>query len=118
MISEVLYDLLVSDQTYQTVKDYLSEPKKIGELANYMGWTENETELFVVVATLAVKNAVKLFDARYHMFLRATDSVFVTLGDMGATASAVSPATPQGTVHRAAGHRQAERLSGRPERTG
>ncbi len=34
MISEVLYDLLVSDQTYQTVKDYLSEPKKIGELAD------------------------------------------------------------------------------------
>ena len=34
MISEVLYDLLVSDQTYQTVKDYLSVPKKIGELAD------------------------------------------------------------------------------------
>ena len=37
---------------------------------------------------------------------------------MGATASAVSPATPQGAVHRAADHRQAERLSGRSKRAG
>ena len=32
---------------------------------------------------------------------------------MGPAASAVSPAAPQGAVHRAADHRQAERLSGR-----
>ena len=37
---------------------------------------------------------------------------------MGATASAASPATPQGAVHRAADHRQAERLSGRSKRAG
>ena len=37
---------------------------------------------------------------------------------MGSAASAISPAAPQGTVHRAADHRQAERLPCRPERTG
>lgn len=40
------------------------------------------------------------------------------IGVWGATASAVSPATPQGAVHRAADHRQAERLSGRSKRAG
>ena len=40
------------------------------------------------------------------------------IGAWGSASSAVSPATPQGTVHRAADHRQAERLSCRSERTG
>ncbi|MEI3503925.1 MAG: hypothetical protein V8Q42_09850 [Anaerovoracaceae bacterium] len=31
------------------------------------------------VSLKAVKNGINLFDAKYHMFLRATDGVFITL---------------------------------------
>ena len=80
-LENVLFDLLSSDNTFIKVKDYLSEPRKISDVSAFMEWSEADSELFVIVASLAEKNAVKLFDSRYHMFLRATESVFITLGD-------------------------------------
>ena len=47
--------------------------------ASNMGWRNEDTERFVIVASKAFKNGVHLFDARYHMFLRATESAFITL---------------------------------------
>lgn len=44
-----------------------------------MNWTQKEVESFVTVASKCEENGDRLFAARYHMFLRATDSVFITL---------------------------------------
>ena len=44
-----------------------------------MNWSQHEVENFVTVASKCEENGDMLFDARYHMFLRATDSVFITL---------------------------------------
>ena len=44
-----------------------------------MKWSDEQVSNFVAVATKCEKNGDKLFDARYHMFLRATESVFITL---------------------------------------
>lgn len=79
--SEYLFDVLLRDNTFWKVKLFLSTPKAVKEICGEMGWSEHELSVFVNVASNAVKNRKKLFDARYHMFLRATDGVFVTLGN-------------------------------------
>ena len=79
--SEYLFDYLLRDETFWKIKNYLSSPKTIAELCRAMEWPESHVSAFVNVASKAVKNRKKLFDARYHMFIRATEGVFVTLGD-------------------------------------
>lgn len=79
--SEYFFEYLLKDNTFWRIKTYLSEPKTVEDLCKYMSWNEAELSAFVNVASNAVKNRKKLFDARYHMFIRATDGVFITLGD-------------------------------------
>ena len=79
--NECLFNVLIKDTTFWKVKNFLSKPKSVKEICNHMSWNEKELSAFVNVASKAIKNRKKLFDSRYHMFIRATDGVFVTLGD-------------------------------------
>ncbi len=76
---EALYQIVYSDPFYWELRAMLRVPKTVTELINEIGCTENELTEFVTVATRAVHDGGKLFDARYHMFLRAADSVYITL---------------------------------------
>ena len=78
-VEENLYDIILHDVNYEEIKQYSSDTFTIQMLAVKMGWTVDELSSFVAVATKAEKNGDRLFDARYHMFLRATESVFITL---------------------------------------
>ena len=78
-LSEYLYDLLICDNTFWTIKKFLSKPKSIKDIKDYTNLTEKDISIFVEVASRANKNNSKLFDSRYHMFLRATEGVFITL---------------------------------------
>lgn len=78
-LSEALYDCLVADENYWKIRNMLVVPQTVRHLASNMGWSEKQIAAFVTVASICEKNGIKLFDARYHMFLRATDSAFVTL---------------------------------------
>ena len=49
------------------------------ELRRKLNWTESQLTAFVSAASKAEKGGDRLFDARYHMFLRAAESVFITL---------------------------------------
>lgn len=77
--AEFLYNVVERDQSYHKMRRYLKEPQTISSLAHLMSWKQDEIVDFVTVASQCKKNEDRLFDARYHMFLRATDSVFITL---------------------------------------
>ena len=79
-VNEYLFEILLHDRTFWRVKKYLSTPKSVSEVCKSFGWQEFQVSAFVNVASMAIKERKKLFDARYHMFIRATDGVFVTLG--------------------------------------
>ena len=76
---EMLYDLILHDENYAEIRQALSRPLTVQNIAKSMNWIEEELVSFVAAASRAVRNGDRLFDARYHTFLRATDSVFVTL---------------------------------------
>lgn len=78
-IHEVLHEIVLHDDNYWNIKSFMDEPKTITAIAEKIGWPQKSVENFVSVASLCEFDGAKLFDARYHMFLRATDSVFISL---------------------------------------
>ncbi len=79
ILSAFLFDALVNDSTYWKVKTFLSRPKAVSAICDEMSWSEEDLSSFVEVASRASRNGEKLFDSRYHAFLRATEGVFITL---------------------------------------
>lgn len=78
-LNEYLYDLLIEDKTFWKIKNFVNKPKSVFEIKEYINFNDDEISAFVEVASKANKNDSKLFDSRYHMFLKATDGVFITL---------------------------------------
>lgn len=78
-INAVLYEKIVHDNNYWKIRTLLEKPQTVTYISAQTGWDESQLNAFVTVASLAEKDGGKLFDARYHMFLRATESIFVTL---------------------------------------
>lgn len=78
-LDELLYEVVLHDNVYWEIRKHLLTTKTVSELATHMNWTQKEIENFVTVASKCEDNGDRLFDARYHMFLKATDSVFITL---------------------------------------
>ena len=78
-VHEMLYDAILHDLNYSELREILEQPRSVQEIMEQTGWMERELTDFVTVASKAEKNGDRLFDARYHTFLRATDSVFATL---------------------------------------
>ncbi|OPZ92595.1 MAG: ATP-dependent RNA helicase SrmB [Firmicutes bacterium ADurb.Bin419] len=78
-LPEILYDIVLHDKTYWEIRKLLQTPKTLSALAGELGWNKDAITDFVTVASRCEKDGARLFDARYHMFLRATESVFITL---------------------------------------
>jgi len=76
-----LFDMVHRDRRYWQLRNALAKPRSIEELMGETGMTGEEIADFVSVAACCEADGVRLFDARYHMFLRATESVFLTIGD-------------------------------------
>ena len=80
-IHSQIYDLVVADQNYWKIRNLLQKkPQTVYFLAEEMGCSVKEIENFVTVAAFAIKNSTQLLDAKYHMFIKACDSAFITVG--------------------------------------
>jgi Zn-finger nucleic acid-binding protein len=78
-VEECLYDMVLHDNNYWVIRGCLLNTRTVSSLAEDLKWSLKDVENFVTVASKSEKDGDRLFDARYHMFLRATESVFVTL---------------------------------------
>ena len=79
-LAENLYQLIKGDVLYWAIRDRLADsPKTVTELAANLKITPETLDDFVTVASRAVHEGGKLFDSRYHMFLRASESAYITL---------------------------------------
>ena len=78
---EAVYDLVSADATYWKIRELLlSNPQTVYKMAQELQCKASEIEDFVTVAAYAYKNETMLLDAKYHMFMKASDSVFITIG--------------------------------------
>lgn len=82
--AEFLYDLCVSASVYRDIRKITSRPMTIPEITMSLRSTHNVTEQDVVniisVASQASKNKSALIKARYHMFAKALEGAYITLG--------------------------------------
>ena len=82
--AEYLYDLCVSASVYRDLRRITSHPMTIPEITRALRATHNVTQQDVVniigVAAQASKNKSALIKARYHMFAKALEGAYVTLG--------------------------------------
>ena len=78
-LKEALYDVILHDERYWEIRKILQIPLEVSQAAEKAGLSEKELADFVFTASKCVMDGAKLFDARYHMFLRATEGAFVTL---------------------------------------
>lgn len=77
-----IYDYVVEDLNYWEIRKLLLDsPKTVYDITKAMGCLTQELEDFVTVASYAYKNDTMLLDAKYHMFIKASDSAFITLGE-------------------------------------
>lgn len=81
-----LYEILQAEQRTLTALAYLQEPQLLSDVLRYLrestGLSETESLhlIHLLVAARPDSESVPLMSARYHLFLRAMEGVYVTLG--------------------------------------
>ena len=83
--AEFLYDLCVSSSVYRDLRNITKRPMTIPEITRELGKIHDVSEQDVVniisVASQATKNKSALIKARYHMFAKALEGAYITLGN-------------------------------------
>ena len=79
-LSELLFDVVLHDAFYYSVRDVLYHNiKSVKAAAGELSMSEADFTDFIAVASNAVKDGERLFEAKYHMFIRGIEGVYVTL---------------------------------------
>ena len=79
-LQEILFDLILHDQFYYCVRKVLyRQIKTVNQVAKELSMSADDFTDFIAVASNAMRNNERLFEAKYHMFIRGMEGVFVTL---------------------------------------
>ncbi len=79
-LEEMLYKYILDDTFYYKFRNIMKDGAvKLIDCANHLNVTTDDLTDFITVASNANMNGEKLFDARYHMFIKGIDGIFVTL---------------------------------------
>ncbi|NLE05840.1 MAG: hypothetical protein GX638_13725, partial [Crenarchaeota archaeon] len=79
-LRELLFYLIQHDSNYYLIKDYLkNNPETVNKISKDLDFSIDDLGSFVMVASKAIKNNESIFEARYHMFIRAIEGVYITL---------------------------------------
>lgn len=79
-ISNILFEIILHDSFYYQVRKVLfGQIKPLGVIANELNIHVDNFTDFIAVASNALRNGERLFEAKYHMFLKGIEGVFVTL---------------------------------------
>lgn len=75
-----LFDILSKDRRLYCLLEYLrDEPQSVDDVAEHMGLCQEDLFVVVKVLSMAYKGGLKLFDSKYHLFVKSLDSLYITL---------------------------------------
>ena len=81
---EILYDICCGSDIYKKLRDIATHPMTLAEITSKMQQfyqiTENDIVNVVNVAVQASKNNTPLIKARYHLFMKALEGAYITIG--------------------------------------
>lgn len=79
-LSVILFEMILHDKFYYHVRKAMyGKIKTVNTVAKELAISVDDFTDFIAVASNAMKNGERLFEAKYHMFLRGIEGVFVTL---------------------------------------
>lgn len=79
-MEKTLYNMVLSDVFYSKLREcLLNKTKTLHQAAKELCITENDLTDFITVTSNAKLHGDKIFEAKYHMFLRGLEGLFVTL---------------------------------------
>jgi len=79
---ERIYDIASRDSRVYKLRSILKDDAvNVYEVADLVGMDHDLLVSFIHVISLAEKDMYKLFDSKYHMFMRSIDGVYTTLTD-------------------------------------
>lgn len=78
-LPSALFDIVLHDEFYSIFRYCLRETKSVSDVVKELNITEDFLTNFIDVASYAHKNEEKLFEAKYHMFIRSIEGVYITL---------------------------------------
>ena len=82
--SEILYDFCLESTAYRALRECALRPLTVAEITDLinkrMPITQEGVVNLINVASQADKNKTALIKARYHMFVRALEGAFITIG--------------------------------------
>lgn len=79
-VNATLFELIRQDKFYYRLRTLLlNKTKSLSEASSKLGLSQDELTDFIAVASNAMINDEKLFEAKYHLFIRGMEGVFVTL---------------------------------------
>lgn len=77
---ERIHEVVSKDPRVYKLKDYMAgKSKSVQELVDYMEMDEYFFISFVEVISLAEHDGYRLFDSKYHLFIKGIDGVYTTL---------------------------------------
>lgn len=81
---EILYDLCISSKAYRVMRECAIKPMTVHEIGSEMRLRmpiqDSDLVNLIYIASKAEKNKTALIKARYHMFIRALEGAYITLG--------------------------------------
>lgn len=79
-LAEVLFEMILHDDFYYQVRRVLfSQIKTLESISAELQMNVEDFTDFIAVASNALRNGERLFEAKYHMFLRGIEGVYITL---------------------------------------
>ena len=82
---EILYDFCLSSLFYKKLRECVLKPTTVSELTKAISEsilvTDSDVVNIINIASHAIKNKTALIKARYHMFIRALEGMYITLGE-------------------------------------
>ncbi|AOH46986.1 hypothetical protein BCS37_00320 [Selenomonas sp. oral taxon 920] len=82
--AETLFDLCMSSTLYKALRECVTGPMTVKQITSrvnsLMPVTEDDIVNLIHVASRAEKNKMALIKARYHMFVRALEGAYITIG--------------------------------------
>lgn len=98
--TEILYDLCISSTLYKALRECAVRPMTVREITslvcNYQEVKEEDIINLINVASRAEKNKTALTKARYHMFIRALEGAYISIGPQKSMFLNRSRYTPDG----------------------
>lgn len=79
-LEKTLFNMILGDSFYYEFRALmLNQTKPLNQIASELRMDINDLTDFIAVASNAQVSGDKLFEARYHMFLRGIEGVYITL---------------------------------------